>query len=395
MLSANKELDTWWFGENDGVASRVLLVVLACASVVQLLRGILLPNDWSYTHYLTGCEFGFVKRGLIGCIVEAIDYAPLYTYAFFSFTAVLLLLVVVSLVALVFLKAWRQQASMAALGAVVFICSPAIVFIPNIVGYYDFLGAALLLSTLLTNRLLTKLILLVLGFFILAFIHEGAVVIFLPLTAACFLVSVNSSRQSKAWTAAAMLGMALIFGALLLVANFTVTKQEVDLIFEGMKLKADHSLDASFMDVFLRDISTNRELMSWFKGTAYFDFFWRPQFWFDYGSAALIFTFGSALLLRRSTLPWYLHILCLASPYAVYALAIVAYDFHRWLSWSVFCSFILYLWLLARYPYSPGGKAILAIPALVVFCSFQVMADPVFLNPRDAGVFHIFDLIGI
>lgn len=395
MLPPNRELNLLKFGGWNTAASRLILFFIACAGGIQILRGIELPNDWSYTHYLTGCEAGFVKRGLIGCIVEKIDYAPLYTYSFFSFAAVLLFVVLVSFISLVFLKAWRRQKWPTAVGVLVFICSPSIIFISNLIGYYDFIGAILLLLTLTVSRLSAKLSILVLGFFILAFIHEGAVVIFLPLAFVCFLISAVPSREPKAWIAAALFGMFIIFGALLTVANFKITHEMADLIFEGIKLKADHNVDPSVMDVFQRDVYKNRELVFQFKSSVYFEFFWRLQFWFEYGAAALVFSAGSMLILARAGLPWSLRLLCLASPYAVYTLAFVAYDFHRWLSWSVFCSFILYLWLLTKYRYAVGGRSILAVPFLFIFCVFQGLVIPVFLNPRETSIFHIFELIRV
>ncbi|MBI2424296.1 MAG: hypothetical protein HYV27_15800 [Candidatus Hydrogenedentes bacterium] len=116
----------------------VALFGLVWACGVTLYRALRWPNDWAEAHWLITYEFGFIKRGLAGTLLNlAVPEARLQT-AILSVSVFFLAALALALVWAGFRLCSRAQWRPAMVFTVaVFLTSPYIVMSAHLIGYYD------------------------------------------------------------------------------------------------------------------------------------------------------------------------------------------------------------------------------------------------------------------
>lgn len=239
--------------------TRGLPAVTLSVLILNLLRGVHLPNDWALTHFFITNDLGNVKRGIIGTIFTHLNVPTLHS----SFSLNLLCMGVAGLTWYLFARTLldrsrdRPAASWLLLGLS---ASPAIPYLAHLTGYADYLG---LLSILIAVKLkrpgwLAAFAVIALGF--LVFVHEGVALYTAPFLG-WLLWRVGSVWERHQRSAAC--GLVLLVGLVgsFVVAQTSISATAAQSLFESSQATADMTLRRDVFDVLSRDVDANRTRM--------------------------------------------------------------------------------------------------------------------------------------
>lgn len=341
------------FGLKYLANSKLLVVVLLAILVYGFLRGVNFPNAWAYSHYLFPCTDSFTKRTAVGCLVETLGGQWLSSYEAFTLISLTALVGLFLVWGVLINKAISRAGVHGLPGLLVFCSGIAPVFLANMPGYFDFLGAWVVLLCLAIGSFRAKLIATFLGFFTLLLAHEAIVIIFFPLAFILLLLAViTEAVELRRRRVVLLCGLsAFLLLATLVVADSNIDPEVKRELVERAQQKSSTIIQSSAFDIFDRSISDNRDLLKWWVSIASNG----SGFWSSFASYILNFVAGGlfiALLnyymLRRLTQSTWLSVFCALAPLSALALMIVAYDIVRWAAWATTCSFMLFAWLCIR-----------------------------------------------
>lgn len=367
---------------------RIAIFVALMFLLIGIVRGINFPNLWTYTHYLLPCTDFFIKRNAIGCIVETIGIIDFFQYEFFVYYCFLILFIFWLTLTLKTITTISKGGFAALAGALVFCIGLAPIYLSNISGYFDFLGALLVLLSISITSFRLKLLVTTLGFIFLVFVHEAILVIFLPLAVVdlCMIAHETDEklRGKRLWFVGGM-GVSLLSLALLVANSSIDTGTAKDLLGLAQE-KTSIPLSSGVFDIFSRDISDNRGLMLWFieqvlpeNGGLKSIVLYIMRFLLG----ALIITHLNFIMARYIYGSKLIAAVVSLAPLSALLLLFVAYDIIRWAAWATACSFCLYMILCAR-----GGTAALyslriSLVLIVLFALSQAAVEIPLLAPRE------------
>lgn len=367
---------------------RIAIFVALMFLLIGIVRGINFPNLWTYTHYLLPCTDFFVKRNAIGCIVETIGIIDFFQYEFFVYYCFFILFVFWLSLCLKIITTINKGEFAALSGALVFCIGLAPIYLSNISGYFDFLGALLVLLSISITSFKLKFSVATLGFIFLVFVHEAILVIFLPLAVVDLCMSAHEAdeklKSKRLWLVGGM-GLSLTTLALL-VANNSISPEIATGLLNLAQQKTTTPLSSGVFDVFSRDISDNRGLMLWFieqvlpeNGGLKSIVLYIMRFLLG----ALIITHLNFIMARYIYGSKLIAAVVSLAPLSALLLLFVAYDIIRWAAWATACSFCLYMILCAR-----GGTAALyslriSLVLIVLFALSQAAVEIPLLAPRE------------
>lgn len=367
---------------------KIIIVFVLLVFVYGVARGVNFPNIWTYTHYLFPCADVFVKRTALGCFVEVVGVERLYTYkAFVCFCFSMLFVFLLSFARLIVVSV--SKGGFAAFpGVLVFCAGLAPVYLSNIPGYFDFLGALVLLLALAIKQFRLKLLVVVLGFLCLVFIHEAIVVIFLPLAVADLLMCAFSSNKELFYKRALFVIVAgfAIIGITWFVANSSISPSVAMGLLALAQEKTHIPLDRGVFDVFSRNIDDNRHLFAWWFGQVTHESGWFEGvaiYILNFILGAFIVSILNFKMLKYMYGSRVVAVIISLAPLSALALLLVAYDVIRWAAWATACSFILYGILCSR-----GGAVALRghrklLAVVLFFALYQVSISIPLLVPRE------------
>ena len=369
---------------------RIAIFVALMFLFIGIIRGINFPNLWTYTHYLLPCTDFFVKRTAIGCIVETIDILDFFRYEFFVYYCFFILFIFWLALTLKIIAALSKGGFLVLSGVMVFCAGLAPIYLSNISGYFDFLGALLVLLSMSITSFRVKFIILTLGFLFLLLVHEAILVIFLPLAAVDLYMSAHETdeklRSKRLWLIGGM-GFSLLSLALL-VANSNIDSEMAAGLLNLAQQKTTTPLSSDVFDILSRDISDNRGLMLWFieqvlllpeNGGLKSIVFYIMRFLLG----ALIITHLNFIMARYIYGSKLIAAVVSLAPLSALLLLFVAYDIFRWAACATACSFCLYMILCAK-----GGAVALRglriyLVLIVLFSLSQMAVEIPLLTPRE------------
>ena len=153
-------------------------------------------------------------------------------------------------------------------GIFVFCAGLAPVYLSNIPGYFDFLGALVLLLGISIKSFRLKFLVVFFGYLCLVFVHEAIVIIFIPLAIVDLLMTIYAADQKlqrKRVLLVLIMGFSILILALA-VANSSISPEMAMYLLAGAQEKTSIPLDRGVFDVFSRDIDDNRRLFLWWWG---------------------------------------------------------------------------------------------------------------------------------
>ena len=367
---------------------RIAIFVALMFLFIGIIRGINFPNLWTYTHYLLPCTDFFVKRTAIGCIVETIDILDFFRYEFFVYYCFFILFIFWLALTLKIIAALSKGGFLVLSGVMVFCAGLAPIYLSNISGYFDFLGALLVLLSMSITSFRVKFIILTLGFLFLLLVHEAILVIFLPLAAVDLYMSAHETdeklRSKRLWLIGGM-GFSLLSLALL-VANSNIDSEMAAGLLNLAQQKTTTPLSSDVFDILSRDISDNRGLMLWFieqvspeNGGLKSIVLYIARFLLG----ALVISYLNFMMVRHIYGSKLIAAAISLAPLSALLLLFVAYDIIRWAAWATACSFCLYLILCIK-----GGAVALrslriSLILIVLFALSQAAVEIPLLVPRE------------
>src|SRR5690606_33143455 len=172
--------------------------------LVSLLRGLAFPHPWAATHLALNYREGFIKRGLLGALLNLIGIRGSYIVS-------VLIAAVVLGAALVFICRWFRRIIRVSRGGhlvfvpPIFASSLAIPYLGNTLGYLDQLGVLAVLVSFEIKRFWVRVAVSIGLLGILILIHEASFPLFAPILAGSLLVERGMGLNSRA------AGAALVF----------------------------------------------------------------------------------------------------------------------------------------------------------------------------------------
>lgn len=367
---------------------RIAIFVALMFLLIGIVRGINFPNLWTYTHYLLPCTDFFIKRNAIGCIVETIGIIDFFQYEFFVYYSFLILFIFWLTLTLKTITTISKGEFATLSGALVFCIGLAPIYLSNISGYFDFLGALLVLLSISITSFRLKLLVTTLGFIFLVFVHEAILVIFLPLAVVdlCMIAHETDEklRGKRLWLIGGM-GLSLLSLALL-VANSSIDPEIAAGLLSLAQQKTTIPLSTDVFDIFSRDISDNRGLMLWFIEWASHEnggFKAIVLYIARFLLGALAISYLNFMMARHIYGSKLIAAVISLTPLSALLLLFVAYDIIRWAAWATACSFWLYMILCAK-----GGAVALrglrtSLVLIVLFSLSQMAVEIPLLTPRE------------
>lgn len=311
-------------------------------AALSLMKGLRDPNDWAYTHFLFNYDFGFVKRGFIGSLVQLF---PASAYSYDSFW--LLSFSVMGIIVFLFVYIASRLSDLVDLNEVaiqsIFYSSFALTFVAHTAGYFDHLGLVLVLSTFLLRSWWWKISVVFIGSVACILIHEAFAILFLPSLVFHLLLGIDGSRDRRLTVLLIMIA-SLVF--LTSVMSDAVLDSEVTVRLyrelqagtagTSVKLRPDA------FDTLWRTYEDNRDIMIGLWG--------RPEQLVEF-IGGLVATLPSALLLtllgigefRRTGLKLPIALAGAVCAWSPLALNIVAWDMHRFNGMLIVSAYLYFL----------------------------------------------------
>jgi hypothetical protein len=334
---------------------RVTAIVLGIAVFVALYTGFRLPNAWSATLQAVSLTDGFHKRFVVGTLLRPLALATDYNYALF---ATFSYLVLVALLTVVVVNAWRTKLVEQRLLVVAWLVLPTGGFLFNEVGYFEQLLYLLLFASVwLVHR--GKLIAATVVMTITPCIHEIAILTVLPLFGLILLRAVSPKRAVIATAIPALVNV-------IILAIPPATSTAVDTLAVSLQ-QANFSFRVDALTLFNRAQSENWGLYSVHNVVIYV----RP---IAYMLLALLiglwFSDRSSWRTERDRLPAWLLLLASCGAIAVPTLLVYGgWDGNRW-RFLVITNFFIVIWLLlqhrGRVPLRIGTISLLLLAVVIV-----------------------------
>jgi hypothetical protein len=359
--------------------------VLGVMLAVTLLKGFRLPNQYSATHFVFNYSSGFVRRGLVGETMQRLLGARAFTYGtFVAFAFALFGLATLALVLCV-----RRVAAAAPTDPVfrcallVFVSSPALVFLVHLVGYLDYIGLIAVLFVLLWScrsrsryALFYAIAACTVAF---AFIHEILAVMFVPMF--CFVMLCHllrhwptQTRQQRSLMFVHAAFVVLIAFGLSGVVSTRGTRDAATIakLHATLVTKVDFGLRWDAFEALSRSSADNASsLMPWY---------WKhnvhalgaPKAWLASLPSVLFLLRYGIFLVRNVAFAswgrWLLGLAMLAAVAAPQALNLVGWDWNRWNAISLLACFCCVLATRLYFPGQSAAKGATASMATAAIC---------------------------
>ena len=201
-----------------------LFIVSCIILILTIFRGIRFPNIWSYSHFLFDYEFGFMRRGLIGAVLDLFQSRTLHSYDFFVLISGLIFCANMLLLAWSFKDLIASKNLNLIAVVIIFASSSGIIFLAHNIGYADHLGLLITLITLRIKGFKEKLLFATPALFITMLVHEAILVLFFPVIFMSMLLhlkALSSATKQHYWLLAG-------FSALMLLSFFLIGNSTID-----------------------------------------------------------------------------------------------------------------------------------------------------------------------
>ncbi len=346
--------------------SRPLWVTTALSLLfLSILRGIRLPNLWSYTHFLFDYRYGFIKRGLIGQIFKSFDSSYLISYNFFSIFSFTILALNILLFILMIKDLIKEEDPLFLGISLVFASSIGIVFFAHTVGYSDHIGLLITLTSLRIKNLFTKALFTFPALICSIFIHEAIFVIFFPVILISFIHSLHGKNRIG-WMVVISAATLIFLSTLLFVSNSRLKGGKESAMHTILQKEVDRNLRRDAFHVLTRDRKENFSIMKrlWSKDHRYYQLARSLAVTLP---ATLFFIIISILSMRRSGKNIFQIFITSLAPLSPLTLHLAAWDMHRWDSLTVITSFLTLHVVLKSFPENlPAKNKNILHPVLVL-----------------------------
>ncbi|NRB42922.1 MAG: hypothetical protein HRU20_31375 [Pseudomonadales bacterium] len=324
---------------NNATASKqltkLLIFLIGFIYLCTLLKGIRIPNLWTYTHFLFDYEFGFMRRGFIGAIYGFFspERFPYASFLYFSSTIVCINIGLMLLLITRLIKSLDRRLIAAML---IYFSSASMVYQAHSIGFAENIGLSACLISFLIRSFYRKLIFITISFTVLLFIHEANMIIYFPIVFMSLIFMMNSENRNhpKLLLALAIYMVMLFF----FITTQTLDKPTAALMQASAQQRSSLPLNPVHMELLWHSSDNLLPLLMkhWSNPGRIYMFI---------GSALLIFPlcfillrFSFALLKQQPAYIKWMSFLASISPLLLH---FVAWDTIRWNALVLTCSFLM------------------------------------------------------
>ena len=315
------------------------LAVAMALFLLTILRGIRMPSDWAFSHFLFAYDEGFVKRGLLGEIVRRIDIPFLASYEFFAVVSGSLLLAVLFLLALT-VRDLIRRGTVASIGiALLFVTSTGVVFLAHLIGYSDVIGLLIVLIALRIGRFRSRLLFLFPAITFLLLVHEASLILFCPLLLLTLVIDRDGlGRSSRIWWAAGLGAWAA--AVTIFVSGSTIDLAAADAMYRDRQEASRVALRPDAFEVLGRSVDDNRAIMVEVYGEMKRYVGMIDSFLVTI-PLVVLFLYVAVRLMRRNERRRIMIPLLLGAALSPLAMHLLGWDMHRWNAQMVITSYLV------------------------------------------------------
>lgn len=321
---------------------------VCCAiMVINLMRAIRFPTNWTYTQFLFNYDLGFCKRGLIGELVRQLNLPVLYTYDFFAAVNIFILIINLLLITSMFVGLTKHGQKIFILSAILYATSLAICMQANTVGYAEQIGLLITLVAIKIKTFRIKLLFIAISGPFLALVHEAVIVIYYPILIISLFFDIDEQKKPYA------LKLIVIYSIFLLALTFFVANSALNSAgitnmahSISVKMGAQNSPQPQALDLLNRTIQDNLSTMQAIWGDAKWQLALLASFLVTFPTAIMLLYICNYLLTNNG-IKTKLKNLSLIAACSPLLLHLLAWDFNRWNTLLITNSFIL-LYILQK-----------------------------------------------
>jgi hypothetical protein len=361
-----------------------LLLLFTYLLSVTAFRGIQWPNDWAEAHWLIGYQFGFIKRGLVGHLFSLLPLGESREQAIRTASSLILSIYAALIIALSCRLARKEGNHPFVLSSVVlFLVSPFIVMTAHLNGYYDHLFFMLSIVSIyltLKGRIVFASLVLSLGLLI----HETIILVCLPISAYCILLTQPKTRSDS------IRDLSILLFLPLLVLSFLFLYQSFLLDADEARKQMEAHLRQSGFIRTARFVIVPKEFSRSFIEKLFEElpfFYSRISDWFYLSRIVPFLLFVLAVVYvklrdsRQLHLGMLLAVLCILSPLMLH---LIAGDISRIWSYPLMAAYLV-LWVVlekTEKPLDPISlrplSVILWVGAIAIYLLYSFSSYPLF-----------------
>jgi hypothetical protein len=362
--------------------------------LLSTLKSMRLPNDFALAHYLITYDEGFVRRGLVGEILRLCGAPFFSSYEFISVLAAITLAANIWLLGRAAREFCGSSDLVSPLVAVAYTSSLGVVYLVHTIGYFDQFAVLFALILARLTRYRARLLLCTSLGTALLFVHEGTLVMFLPLECFSLLLVLSAEPSKRKWE---MLGVSL-FAVVQVFATWFIGVHGVLTEASARRLQALAETRANFVictPVF--DILHNGSAGTFFEIAAYFR---TLRYWVAsvdsviiVAPTLLVLVSASTMILRRNGQSRLFILGAIIAGCAPMALRFLAGDLHRWDAMAVTTSFLV-LQMVWRHSASRGSTVDWprwSIPVLVLVIAIGASSRTFLFNDEYVKQYPFFE----
>lgn len=350
--------------------SKIWRFVAIAILLLSALRGLRLPNIWSYSHFLFNYDLGFVKRGIVGEFAARAG-EPLYlSYNFFVLFSFTILCINLVLLGRLLLGLVDSRVPLLIGCALVYASSIAIGLLAHTVGYFDQIGLLVTLIALLIHGFYKRMLFLGFVLPLAILVHEAIFLMFFPVILLSLWLEMDRPLARTQVLALTIFTIALL-GLVWIVGGQTLDPKAALQLYERTQATVEIPLREDAFHVLGRGLSDNVQIMAtrWLEGRRYLQL--AASWAVSLPSAGVLL--GVAVVgLRRTRAGASTVFLAILAGLAPLALHLLGWDMHRWNGLVVTCSLLTLYVVTSRLQ----SQELLTIPATV----YPLLVFLIFLN---------------
>ena len=347
-----------------------------------VLRGIRFPNIWSYTHYLFDYDYGFIKRGLIGSIVNGMNVPFLHSYDFFVFFSFSIFFASMVLLLRLVGHSWKPGNLWFNLCVFLFCSSPAVVLLSHTVGYFDHIGLLVTLIILNISSSRLKLAFSFPLFLFCLFTHEAAFILFFPVVFVSLLNDMTGQgKPSRKYIYGLVAFSLMAIATTYTLSQSIISEENAVRAYEMEQVSAEVTLRSDAYAVLHRSGDENSEIMEtlWLSEERKWEFLDGLRMTLP---TLLFISFVLVLYLKQLGMSLYLIILSVLASYSPLLLHYFAWDMHRFNTLAVTTSFLVLLVFFSTHQATINTDRLLRhtglVVAILIFCGNLMFKVPLF-----------------
>ncbi len=376
-----------------------LIITAAATFLANSAKGLMVPVGYPTTHWLLSYDFGFIKRGLIGTLVQPLFlnkssteiHSVIRILSLFVFFVVCCALVAVSVGALHRAKELKAKLMIVPL-VFVFVTSSFIASNANIVGFFDHFLIILTIGSIFA--IFKRAYFLVPLFSVVGVaIHELHILVGFPVVCFAFIVEhfsnspIENSPYRKLWLRSTIyLGPAMLFWLFIAVFQFNVPQDQVDGL--SAQMSSYGVLNERGVPEGTNHLKTEIEELFRTQSHMFVERVTDPTICRAVLPPLVLLMIVSAMLLFSSALKLTILVLVAAclSPILI---VLVAFDVERFTSYAILHSFLALFSILIISPPKSTKRVFsltIAILSAVVLINNTMTPPPLMLKAVDGGV---------